>query len=357
MENDRPGQRWATWMLWKEGVTGAEIVRRLKTVCAEGAPCEKTVYNWLAQFRDGKGNTDDAARSGRPASAVTQENIELVEQLVADDRRITVAELCACVAIGRAAIDTILHEHLHVTKVTARWVPRLLTPDMKRQRVECSRQLLGLAAAEGPLFLQKLVTGDESWFHYYDPDSRRDSMEWRHPGEAPPTKPRAVRSAGKRMATVFWDIEGILLLKWLPEGESINSKYYCEVLAELREAIKRERRGKLSRGVVLLHDNARPHTSNETLAAIQAQGFTTLPHPPYSPDLAPSDFWLFGQMKRALRGRRFETLQQLATAVSKWRQDTPTEWFAAGLEKLCDRWTSCVQRRGDFVEVPSNDDQ
>ena len=79
------------------------------------------------------------------------------------------------------------------------------------------------------------------------------------------------------------------MLKWLPEGRTINSQYYCEVLCELRAAIKELRRGKLTAGVLLQHDNARPHTSAQTQDVIRELGFTQIPHPPYSPDLAPSD--------------------------------------------------------------------
>ena len=117
-------------------------------------------------------------------------------------------------------------------------------------------------------FLQRVVTGNESWFYYYEPESKRSSMEWTAPGSKPPVKPRTMASAGKRMASVFWDQEGILLIKWLPQGSTINSEYYCELLGELRESIKNQRRGKLRSGILLQHDNARPHTSAQTLAKI-----------------------------------------------------------------------------------------
>ena len=61
-------------------------------------------------------------------------------------------------------------------------------------------------------------------------------------------------------------------------------------------------------------------------------------------------------MKKHLRGCRFETLQQLGTAISKWRQDTPIAWFASGLEKLPERWKRCLLLRGDFVEVHAEED-
>ena len=135
-------------------------------------------------------------------------------------------------------------------------------------------------------FLDSIITGVESWFHYYEPESKSQWKQWKRRDEPVPIKVLAAPSAVKRMATVFLDREGILLLDWLPEKTTMNSDYYIEELKELRQAIKRERRGKLSRAVLLQHDNARPHVSSKTVAAIRELGFECLPHPPYNPDLA-----------------------------------------------------------------------
>ena len=98
---------------------------------------------------------------------------------------------------------------------------------------------------------------------------------------------------------------------------TINSDYYISELEELREVIKRERCGKLSKGILLQHDNARPHVSYQTKEAIRRLGFECLPHPPYSPDLAPSANWLFGEMKRPLRGKRFSDFNEKKIALER----------------------------------------
>ncbi|KAI6648252.1 hypothetical protein LOD99_12061 [Oopsacas minuta] len=100
--------------------------------------------------------------------------------------------------------------------------------------------------------------GDETWFHYYEPESKTQSKQWKRRDEPVPIKAKAGKSAGKRMATVFWDREGIIYLDWLPEKTTINSDYYVDELKELRQAIKRERRGRLTRGVLQYHDNTSP---------------------------------------------------------------------------------------------------
>ena len=225
--------------------------------------------------------------------------------------------------IGNAAIQHIKYEELHLVKLTAHWVPKFLSLVNKQDRVTICTELLQKIQMEGPSLLDRIVTGDESWVNYYEPESKQQSKEWRLAGSQPPLKPRRTISAQKRMVTFFWDNQGPLLIKWLPEGRTVNTQYYIEALKELRENVKKDRRGKLSKGVLLLHDNARPHTSFATSDAIRDLNFEILPHPPYSPDLAPSDYWIFGAMKKPLKGKRFDTLQQLATAVSKWSRETP----------------------------------
>ena len=121
-------------------------------------------------------------------------------------------------------------------------------------------------------------------------------------------------------------------------------------MKELRQAIKRERRGKLSRVVLLQHDNARPHVSSMTVAAIRELGLEYLSHPPYSPDLTSSDYWLFGEMKRPLRGKRFPNFKVLDCQIKQWEKGTPKEFYATWLERLPERCKRRVDLKGEYVE-------
>ena len=101
----------------------------------------------------------------------------------------------------------------------------------------------------------------------------------------------------KMMASIFWDRQRILLTEFMAPGTTITSEVYCETLNKLRRSIQNKRRGMLTEGVVLLHDNARPHTAASANALIKLFNWKIFDHPPYSPDLAPSDYHLFTKMK------------------------------------------------------------
>jgi hypothetical protein len=119
---------------------------------------------------------------------------------------------------------------------------------------------------------------------------------------------------------------------------------------ELKPAIRSKRRGLLSKRVLLLHDNTRPHTAAHTVDTLRALKFEVLKHPPYSPDLAPSDFHLFGPMKEHLRGQKFADDDEVIETVQSWLQATPKNFFLEGIHKLVDRWTKCVAKQLDYVE-------
>jgi len=149
------------------------------------------------------------------------------------------------------------------------------------------------------------------------------------------------------MGTIFWDAEGCILIEFLETGKTINAARYVQTLLKLRRALRDKHPG---RKVNLQHDNTRPHTARLTLEKIENMGWEVLPHHPYSPDLAPSDYHLFGFVKNQMRGQHYETNEALQTAVHQCLRAARTEFYRKGIFKLPERWEKCVQRKGDYVE-------
>ncbi|GFX11093.1 histone-lysine N-methyltransferase SETMAR [Trichonephila clavipes] len=107
------------------------------------------------------------------------------------------------------------------------------------------------------------------------------------------------------MASIFWDRQSILLLECMPPGTTINAAAYCQTLKRLRRAIQNKRRGMRTNGVRLLQDNARFHTALVTKSLLKQFKWEVLDHPPYSPELAPSDFDFVRYLKSHLCGKSF----------------------------------------------------
>jgi len=161
----------------------------------------------------------------------------------------------------------------------------------------------------------------ETWLYHYDPETKQQSMEWRHSSSPRPKKFRVQKSAGKVLASIFWYQDVILFIDYLPKGQTINAEYYSSPLVQLNDILKEKRRGKVSKGVLFLHDNAPAHRALSTQKKLAYLGFQCLGHPPYSPDLAQSDYHLSPRLKKIierkkqLKGRHFSSDAEVIAAA------------------------------------------
>ena len=133
-------------------------------------------------------------------------------------------------------------------KLSAKWVPKCLNVDQKLQWCQSFEQLLEFFRGDPNDFLSRLVTMDETWLYHYDLETKQQSMEWRHSGSPRSKKIRVQKSAGYVLAEIFWDQDGILLIYYLPKGQTINAEYYSSLMVQLKDILKKKRRGKFTKG-------------------------------------------------------------------------------------------------------------
>ena len=207
----------------------------------DSAPGKSTVCDWYNELKRGRSDLNDAQRSGRPKSAVNEENVMKIREIVLSDRKMKVREIAEASKLSYGSALTVLHDNLGMKKLNAKWVPRLLTPCQKQQRIDDSKACLKIFNRNKADFLRRYVTMDETWIHHYTPESKRSSAEWVEAGESIPKRPKTQQSAGKIMASVFWDAHGILFIDYLEKGKRINTEYYTALLDRLNEEIKKKR--------------------------------------------------------------------------------------------------------------------
>lgn len=161
-----------------KGLKPKEIKAELDHVHGTSAPVFATVYNWVNEFKRGRTSTQDEPRSGRPVEVTTPEMIDKIHDMVLNDRRIKVREIVEATGVSQGTVFSILHEKLGVKKVSARWVPRLLSEENKRNRVVDSKAVLALYRRNPDEFLRRYITVDETWIHYYTPETKEQSKQW-----------------------------------------------------------------------------------------------------------------------------------------------------------------------------------
>ncbi len=333
---------------YKAGKSGACILKDLESAYGDRAPSQSTVYYWIDRFKKGFEDIEDEARPGPPITATRPENIERVRQLIADNPYISLKRIEMQTSFSRGTIQNIIHNHLNLRKITSRWVPHNLTSENKARRVAiCQKNLVKFD--EGKWRISDIMTGDESWIYHRQIRHKQSNASWIAPGEPPRTIVRRDRFEPKSMFTIFFKSTGLVLIDCMDKGESIDADYYIENC--LKPALKTVRRQRPASGTTnfkILHDNAKPHTAKSVKSYLDSEGITIIDHPPYSPDLAPCDFWLFDRIKQHLDDHMCaESLTKQITNILM--SISQTEYHRA-FEKYLERMRLCVENEGEYFE-------
>ncbi|OWA50832.1 putative Histone-lysine N-methyltransferase SETMAR [Hypsibius exemplaris] len=251
-------------------------------------------------------------------------------------------------------MKTILKRELGLKKICSRWVPHRLTADQNKARLVFAQNLINGFGAEDERRLHEIVTGDEMWGYYYDPLTKRQSMEWVKREDPRPTKVRRSKSVKKTMFIIFFNSAGVVStskLVSIPGRRTINARFYVNSCFKKLVWKLKKKRGKTGlRGLKLHHDNASSHTCGLTVKFLNQENLKTLPHPPYSPDLSPCDFYLFPKLKESLRGKLFETEEALDAAVHARLRELSKDGFSPVFESWLDRCRKCIEFEGDYFE-------
>ena len=128
---------------------------------------------------------------------------------------------------------------LNMHHVAAKFIPRLLTPKQKEHTVAICQDL-HQHALDDPSFMSMVITGDESWVYGYDPETKQQSLQWKSSGSPRPKKARQCHTTTESVLIVFFDIRGIVHREFAPEGQTMNTGFYCSVLCCVREDIWRK---------------------------------------------------------------------------------------------------------------------
>jgi len=200
-------------------------------------------------------------------------------------------------------------------------------------------------------FLKRIVTCDETWVHHYDPETKQESAVWQHQTSPRVHKAKVIKSAGKVMHLIFFDHQGVIYDHQVAKGQTVTGEYYSSVLKhQLMGKLRKKRPNLVSDGWLLHHDNAPAHASRICCDTLEDIGAELLVHPPYSPDLAPCDFFLFPELKKYLRGRRFETDEEVNSTVTGALRVISKEGLWHVFETWQKRWDLCITSQGSYFE-------
>lgn len=303
-------------------------------------PSDATAKRWFQKFKSGDVSLERQKGGGRDKSFTDEELKELIDE----NPNLTLSEYGELLDVGKSCLSKRLSAINYTCKRTL-WVPHQLSPANILNRKKICITLLE-KNTHNP-FLKNLMTSDESYILYETPHRRN---EWSLVGSKPGYFAKAGLHPKKVMLCIWWDSEGVIYREFLPPNKTVDSDKYCEQLLEVRKALIKKRPAIINRSkVVFQHDNARPHVSKKTQELLEVLNWEVLPHPPYSPDIAPSDFHLFLHLKIALKGQKFKTTEELAGFVDDFFNDKPKSFFRDGIFKLPGLWEAIAKNDGKYL--------
>jgi [histone H3]-lysine36 N-dimethyltransferase SETMAR len=323
------------------GSNAAEATSHIHQAYGEPAVTDRTVRSWFEKFRRGSRSLEDEPRSGRP-SEVSDTDIQ--QQLILDPRA-TTREIAENLGFSHTTILNHLRQMDKVPKLGI-WIPHDLSVHAKQQRVAICMSLLSRLKIEP--FLNRIVTGDEKWVLYVNIVRRR---QWVSRGAKAIPVPKPDLHQKKIMLSVWWSTQGIVHFELLPAGLTITANVYTEQLTRVQNALIQKQTALVSRkGVLLLHDNARPHVAAVVQEKIMELDWELLPHPPYSPDIAPSDYYLFRSLQNNLKDLSFENEDHVKTHLQNFFDSKPRAFYKAGIAQLPSRWQRVIDSNGEYFD-------
>ena len=334
-------QRVSIKFLTKLGKSATETYNLLTEVCGDQCLSHMQVFEWFKKFKEGREYVRDDPKLGRPSTAKTQENVEKVARIVQGDCRLSIRAISEL----KESVRQILDDDLDMKKVCAKVVPKIFTREQKEHRVNCCADTLENIENDPDFFL-KVITCDKTWIFQYDPETKRQSMHWKSPQSPRKKKAHMSKFKFKAMMIVFFDIRGVIYIDWVPEDQTVNQVYYKNVLTTLHECVQRRRPDMWKNASWILHHDNAPSVKRY----LAKNNIPVTEHPPYSPDLAPCDFFLFPKIKSVLKGTKFESVDAVKGKETQLLNSLKQDDLQHCYQHWQIRMERCRDRGGDYIE-------
>jgi histone-lysine N-methyltransferase SETMAR len=264
---------------------------------------------------------------------------EVLESLLRADPRQSTRDLAEQLCCSPTTVERHLHELGKVQKYGA-WLPHELSDTNTTQRVTTCVSLL--SPYHNDPFLDRIITGDEKWVLYVNVHRKR---QWVGTDEKSEPDDKSDLHPKKVLLCIWWDVHGVVYFEVLNNQEVITAELYSKQLQRLHEALLEKRPTLINRKNVILQHDARPHVAKLTLEKFKELKGKVLAHSPYSPDIAPSDFYLFRSLQHHLKEKHYQTEDD----ISAFFTSKSSEFFKRGIAQLPSRWATIVENNGAYI--------
>lgn len=280
-----------------------------------------------------------------PGRHIDEQLMTKIKQVLEDEPNFSVRNIARLINENPSTVHRYLTQYIGLVYKHCYWVPHNLSDSQKVDRACQSSQLKNLLEKCKHNSYRNLLTGDQSWFTL----SYSANGMWLESDEYPTKYVKDSIGSEKIMLTVIWNPFGFHIIDFLPEGTSFNSSYFIEHILTPLESKKCQIWNQSHNRKLHLHlDNSRIHNSKISLKKTIEFGFKRTPQPPYSPDIAPSDFFLFGYVKGKLRGCIFTSVDELQEKILEILHSIDHKILKSVFDEWIDRCNWVFLHNGEY---------
>jgi histone-lysine N-methyltransferase SETMAR len=245
---------------------------------------------------------------------------------------------------NKDSIRDIIGNELKMTRLKLKWIPYSLTDEQKDARVKIATQMLTILREDEKSDFCHILTGDETWLLY---ETSNDSM-WVHEEETVETRVRPAIASKKQTLVVFWGLDIIPVFCLLGKGTTMNARtFQTSSLIPFKQYVKDS--WSEEEPIYVHMDNAPAHKAKTTKKAFEeTPNMKEMPQPPYSPDIAPCDFFLFGYLKNRLKNYVINNSEELFNITLEIMTEIPRQTRLNVFHEWIFRLETVIKYKGEY---------
>ena len=330
-----------------------KLMTEISTAFGPSCVSYDTVRRWKKKFESGVESIKNAPKWGRPKSASRKEIVSKIKEIIEGDARFTVRDIARKVGISLSTVHLILKKHLKVRKISARWVPHLLTDEQKRVRV--AKKLLQMFPKYDKKQFANVVTGDETWVHYFEPVRKVSNKIWATKHSKRSIIAKRSLSTKKVLYAIFFSGEGVTIKVPVKKIKSITGKYYKDVVLKKLKKYYQKRRpatGLTCPSSTWQCPSSYLRNSYGVFEERKSNCFASPPPPPHPvfPRPCPMWFQLLPKLKAFLAGRKYQSRQALGSAIHQYLITVPKSAYRDAFKKWIHRLKLCISSHGEYFK-------
>jgi transposase len=347
MEYSKEHLRFVCETCRRNKMTAAQAHEFIATAWGTDSVSFRTIQRWFKEFTEGRTSLQEMSRCGRPRSSRTEENMEIVENYLSEWPSSSVDDIAHATGLPASSVHRILKEDLGLEWRLAKWVPYHLNVNQKNERVIEAKKFLEFLKNESSE--RKLVFIDEKIIYHRTIGTKKSNAQWLPHDVTPPKIPRRTQFEAKSMIIVAITFTGKHFVHLIPRGETVTSKTYIDFLVSMHHNFRRHKEPLEWVDMVIVHDNARVHTSKETQEFFKKKSLSTLRQPPHSPDMNLCDRFVFSLIENRRREYNLNDEEDVKTFATEVISSITSDMLSHQLQKLFDDLQAVIDSGGDYL--------